>query len=109
MDSVERLENAKLWLKNYEGKKKNLAKNYRNRYCLGWARAFEELKVLGIDIDENFIKEKIEYLKTLPNYKESKNQPDQDDDFDDTLFDEDNNFSFIIGHTSNGMPFGTER
>jgi len=50
-----RLDSAKYWIEKYEGK--NIVKGYANWYGTSKLTAVNELKILGIQIDENYIKQ----------------------------------------------------
>lgn len=49
MDRLARLQSARVWLKNYDGK--NIAAGYRRHFAVDWSCAFRELEMLGVRID----------------------------------------------------------
>lgn len=99
-----RLDAAKHWLNNYNGK--SIIKGYSKHFGVNAICAAIELQMLGYTFDpelinqlrqaeENRTKEKAR-LKDIKRQQESQNMcPDADD-----------NFYFIAGYTSGGAPFG---
>lgn len=101
-----RLLSAKDWVANYEGKK--IVKAYSKWFGVDLICAIKELRILNITISEQYEKGirlsmESERKKKLAR-KEARSillNPKQIYGFD---YDE--NFSFIAGFTSNGVPFG---
>ncbi|MDA3906255.1 MAG: hypothetical protein PF484_09290 [Bacteroidales bacterium] len=95
----QRIPLANDWLKTYKGK--NVVKGYRKWFGVDLLCAITELRLIGVEISieyESKIRQSIEnYQKRKKEKAESDNEPI--DSFD-------NEFEFIAGYTSNGIPFG---
>ena len=99
----DRLQAAKNWIKEYEGK--NLVKGYRKRFKVDLLCAVKELEILGCKIDPEYKRQlEITVENKIKNNKEKKAKEESeflsDLDIDDT-------FSFIAGYTSGGVAYGT--
>ena len=68
-----RLESAKHWIKTYEGK--NIVKGYSNWYGVSMLCAVRELKMIGIETDEEYIKKlKIAEENTIKRNREKRQE-----------------------------------
>lgn len=99
-----RLRLAKNWIKTYSGN--NVVKGYSKKYSVDKLCAIKELRVLGIEISE-------EYEHQLQKSVESNKQQrlsakkKQEDELNTLCGSEsDEYFAMIIGYTSGGIPYG---
>lgn len=97
-----RLTKAKEWIKSYHGK--DLVKGYARWFGVDWLCALKELKLAGVPFTpeaeeriNNSYRQRIEHKKRLKQLRSSKQV---------TLSESDENFAFIVGYTSNGVPYG---
>ena len=102
----QRLHSAKHWLPNL--KDKHIAKAYRKRYGIDWVSAFIELEMLGVKIDPTYKENVLRSVR--PQVKRKKKTHLQKATTENELsFDQDENFAYIAGYTSGGIPYGITR
>ena len=97
-----RLNSAKNWTKEYNGK--NIITGYTKWFGVDKICAINELKTIGVLIPESLEnqiiashKSRIEQKRIIREKKKTS----------DTMFIEsDDNFAFIVGYTSSGFPYG---
>ena len=99
-----RLPLAKDWIKTYPGK--NLIKGYSKHYAVDKLCAIKELKMIGVEISEEYenqLKEAVEaHIKHKLSLKKKR-----EDEFNALCCDEsDEYFAMILGYTSGGYPYG---
>ncbi|MCA1761113.1 MAG: hypothetical protein LC658_15200 [Bacteroidales bacterium] len=95
-----RLDAAKNWITKYDGQ--NLISGYAKWFGVDKICAINELKTLGVIIPQNLENQIIEsHKKRIEQRKKAK---DKTGVFDMT--DSDDNFAFIAGYTSAGVPYG---
>ena len=101
----QRRQSARSWLDTYDGK--NVVKAYRKRYGVDWPTAFEELALLGVEIDPAY-KEAV--LRTVQREidvrREKQRRRQAGRERAVRGWDQDDRFAVIIGHTSGGAPYG---
>jgi hypothetical protein len=97
-----RLEFAKEWITKYEGQ--NLVSGYAKWFGVDKICAIKELKALGVLISVSLENHIIETQKRR--IEQSKKAKDKIEILDNALNDSDDNFAFIVGHTSGGFPYG---
>lgn len=99
MNRAGRLQSAKKWLESFEGK--NVVRGYARWFGVDLLCAAKELQLLKVKLDATYL----ERLRvTVENRRRKK--PKAIDDGVSDFGGCDEHFSFIIGRTSNGMPFG---
>ena len=98
-----RLQSGKEWLKKFDGK--NIIKGYVKWFSVSYLCAIIELRMLGVKIDDERLDEakKVEENKAKQNTIKKKKRQDEYAKLSD---DSDENFSFIVGYTSGGAPYG---
>ena len=99
-----RLKLAKDWVKTYPGQ--HIVKGYSNHFGVDKLCAVKELKLLGIEIleeYENQLRQSIEAIKKPKQLRKDKKEQELKSL---TEFDSDENFAFIAGYTSGGFPYG---
>lgn len=98
-----RLQNAKKWAEQYNGK--NLAKGYSNWFGVDLICAITELEMLGYQFKQSYKEQVAQSLKAKQLQKEKRKREiaQTEEDFGDELF------YFIAGYTENGVPFGITR
>lgn len=98
-----RLQSAKAWIPTFTGK--NIMRGYRTRYGVDCLCAIRELELLGIKFDADYvatIKQSVEGASRA----KARKKAEAEENFKASLFEWDDNFSFIAGHTEGGAPYG---
>lgn len=97
-----RLENAKEWTVQYNGK--NLAKGYSNWFGVDLLCAITELEMLGYKFKQSY-KEHVKLsLEARQKQKEKRRrEKDEVEEFKEEMF------YFVAGYTENGVPYGLAR
>ena len=101
---TQRLGRGKSWLKTYQGE--DIIEDYRKRYGVDLLCAVVELRMLGVDISEDYeyqLRQDEEQKRLSKKSNKGKKQKVEEDFLDDFS---DENFAFIAGYTSGGAPFG---
>lgn len=100
MDRKQRLQAASEWIKSYAGK--DIVRGYRRHFRVDRLCALIELKACGVPISEERIEAARRDQERLGTQRAERKAlsasefgPDQDD-----------NFSYIVGYTSGGAPYG---
>jgi len=99
-----RLSSAKDWIKTYSGN--NLVKGYSKKYSVDKMCAVKELRMIGVDISEEYEKQLINSMEALRQQKLSFKKKREDKLNDLCGYDSDENFAMILGYTSGGFPYG---
>jgi predicted membrane metal-binding protein len=99
-----RLNSTKNWIKTYTGN--NLVKGYSKKYSVDKLCAVKELRMIGVDISEEYEKQLINSMEALRQQRLSFKKKCEDKLNDLCGFDSDENFAMIIGYTSGGFPYG---
>ena len=106
MKRTDRLQSAKHWLDQFHGE--NVIRAYRKRYGVDWICAVKELNMLGVELDPIYVRQLQEtfegQIKTNQRRKLEKQK--EDELLNNRYPDSDENFYFIAGYTSGGMPYG---
>ena len=99
-----RLQSAKSWLKDYDGK--NVVKSYSKWFAVDSICAMNELELLGLRFTEkekmNIKKRQEDRIKQKQLLKERKLQKKKEREMEEY----DEGFGFIVGFTEGGAPFG---
>lgn len=95
----DRLQNAKKWAEQYNGK--NIAKGYSNWFGVDLVCAINELEVLGSKFKQTFKEQVKQSLIARQKQKERRKRENGQEHNND-----DGNFYFIAGYTPNGVPYG---
>jgi hypothetical protein len=108
MNRSQRLQSAKRWLQTFEGR--NVVRAYRRRYGIDWLCAVKELRVLGATVDPTYI-QKLEQtveseIKANRKRKPEKLRRTEEAERTGKYRYSDENFYFIAGYTSGGLPYG---
>lgn len=104
MKRESRLQSARAWIAKYEGK--NIVKGYSKWYGVDLLCAINELRMLGIQVDEEREKQIRATLLGRSRARQRK-KPLQQQGIEQLDPDSDETFAFIAGHTSGGLPYGT--
>jgi hypothetical protein len=88
-----RLCSAKDWLKTYSGN--NVVKGYSKKYSVNKLCAIKELRMIGIEISEEYERQLINSMEALKQQRLSFKKKREDE-----------NFAMIIGYTSGGFSYG---
>lgn len=99
-----RLSSAINWIKIYEGE--NIVKGYSKKYSVDKLCAVKELRMIGVDISEEYEKQLINSMEALRQQRLSFKKKREEKLNDLCGFDSDENFAMILGYTSGGFPYG---
>jgi hypothetical protein len=98
-----RLQSARGWLAKFRGR--HIARAYSRWYGVDRLCAIQELRMLGVQLDPNYVRAvEITYREKSRCKPQSKPQPEHPHGVYGIDFDE--NFEFIAGHTEGGAAFG---
>ena len=106
MERTDRLQSAKHWLQKYNGE--NVIQAYRKRYGVDWLYAIKELRILGVELDPIYVNKLQQTVegKIKENQRRKLKKQKEDELLNNRYPDSDENFYFIAGYTSGGMPYG---
>lgn len=99
-----RLSSAKNWIKTYSGQ--NIIKGYSKKYSVDKLCAVKELRMIGVEISEEYEKQLINSMEALRQQRLSFKKKQEDELNTLCEFESDENFAMIIGYTSGGFPYG---
>jgi len=99
-----RLRSAKSWIRTYSGN--NIVKGYSKKYSVDKLCAVKELRMIGVDISEEYEKQLINSMEAHRRQRLSFNKKREDELNALCGFESDENFVMIIGYTSGGFPYG---
>ena len=99
-----RLPLAKDWIKTYSGK--NLVKGYSKHYSVDKLYAVKELKMLGVEISEEYEHQMKEAVEAHIKHKLSLKKKREDELNALCGYESDEYFAMILGYTSGGYPYG---
>jgi hypothetical protein len=105
LNRKQRISMTKNWLKTYDGK--NIVKGYSNWFGVDLLCAIAELRIAGEDISIDY-EEKIQksHMERINQRKLKK----EHSEFEQEQINEwDEEFEFIAGYTSNGVPYGIRK
>jgi ribosomal protein L34E len=99
-----RLRSAKDWLKTCSGN--NVVKGYSKKYSVNKLCAIKELRMIGIEISEEYERQLINSMEALKQQRLSFKKKREDEINASCGFESDENFAMIIGYTSGGFSYG---
>jgi hypothetical protein len=99
-----RLSSAKNWIKTYSGL--NIVKGYSKKYSVDKLCAIKELRMIGVEISEEYERQLINSMEALRQQRLSFKKKQEDELNSLCEFESDENFAMIIGYTSGGFPYG---
>jgi len=99
-----RLRSAKDWIKTYSGN--NVVKGYSKKYSIDKLCAVKELRMIGLEISEEYENQLRQSLESLKQQRLSLKKKREDELNTLCGFDSDENFAMILGYTSGGFPYG---
>lgn len=99
-----RLRSAKSWIKTYSGN--NVVKGYSKKYSVDKLFAIKELRMIGVEISEEYEKQLINSMEALKQQRLSFKKKREDKLNALCGFESDENFAMILGYTSGGFPYG---
>lgn len=99
-----RLSSAKNWIKTYDGS--NVVKGYSKKYSVDKLCAVKELRMIGVEISEEYERQLINSMEALKQQRLSFKKKREDELNALGEFESDENFAMIIGYTSGGFPYG---
>ncbi len=98
-----RMQDAKVWLANYEGK--NVVRGYAKKYRVDLLQAIQELKQLGVEINteyEQAVRQTVAQRIEQNRIKKEESKVE----YDGLSESQDWDFAFLVGYTSGGAPYG---
>ena len=99
-----RLRRAKKWIEQYTGN--HIVKAYKKRFGVDQLCAMAELKMLGVDLDPDYV-ERATAAETIRREQLAEKKRDQKEREWQTLHaDQNDQFFYIAGYTSGGAPYG---
>ncbi len=104
LKKVARLQSARSWISNYSGK--NLVRGYRKRYGVTLLCAAEELKMLGIEVSDQYISQLKVAEENIRKQNIIRKRLKEEKRLQDLYPDSDGTYYYIAGYTSGGAPFG---
>src|SRR5580700_7670656 len=104
MKRQSRLQSAKHWVLTYTGK--NIIKGYRNWFGVDLPCAIQELKTLGIKLDDQYVCQILQDRERTIAMRHRQCETKKQQELENLLFDSDEHFYFIAGYTSGGFPYG---
>jgi hypothetical protein len=99
-----RLSSAKNWIKTYSGQ--NIVKGYSKKYSVYKLCAIKELRMIGVEISEEYERQLINSMEALRQQRLSFKKKQEDELNTLCEVESDENFAMIIGYTSGGFPYG---
>jgi hypothetical protein len=104
MKCLARLQSAKRWLPTYQGK--SILQGYKKWFGVNLHCAIQELKILGVKLDDNYIIQVIQSHEHMILARQKKNAEREQVKSDEELFESNDMFYYIAGYTSGGAPYG---
>jgi hypothetical protein len=104
MKRQSRLQAAKHWIPTYNGK--NLIKGYQNWFGVDLLCAIQELKMLGIELDDQYVHQALYNREKMIAARQKKFAEKKRKELENFPIDSDENFYYIAGYTSWGVPYG---
>ena len=99
-----RLQAAQHWIPTYTGK--NIIKGYRNWFGVDLPCAIQELKILGIKLDDQYVSQALQGREQAITAKRKKAAEKKKRELENLQPYSDGTFCFIAGYTSGGFPYG---
>ncbi len=99
-----RIRSAKYWIKTYSGN--NIVKGYSKKYSVDKLCAVKELRMIGVEISEDYENQLRQSLESLRQQILSFKKKREDKLNALCEFESDENFAMILGYTSGGFPYG---
>jgi len=99
-----RLKSAKEWVQTYSGNR--IVHGYAKRYGVDKLCAIKELRMIGIEISEEYENQLRQSIETLKNQRQFRKEKKEQELNSLLGFAGDENFAFIAGYTSGGLPYG---
>ena len=103
-DRKYRLRSARNWIKTYSGN--NIVKGYSKKYSVDKLCAVKELRMIGVEISEEYERKLINSMEALRQQRLSFKKKREDELNALCEFESDENFAMILGYTSGGLPYG---
>lgn len=99
-----RLQSARAWIAKYEGR--NIVKGYSKWFGVDLLCAIRELRILGVNIDEERESQVKATLEGRVRARQQKRLLQEQEKLSQVYSDSDDTFAFIAGYTSGGLPYG---
>jgi hypothetical protein len=99
-----RLQSARHWILSYTGNR--IVHGYRKKYGVSLPCAASELKLLGIEISDEYIAQLRLVEENTRKQREHKALLKKQNEFEDRFSNSDETFYYIAGYTPGGAPYG---
>ena len=99
-----RLQSAKQWIPQYEGK--SIVRGYAKHFGVDFLCAIAELETLGVKLDPNYVAQLKCTVENRRLEKQRRKKEKQEEQLQTIDEDSDDTFAFIAGYTSGGAPYG---
>ena len=99
-----RLRSAKTWIAKNPGK--NLIKGYRKNFGVDWFCAIQELQMMGVQINPQYVEQLKRTLESDQKIKQARKQMREAREKQNFDPQSDEKFAYIAGATPNGVPYG---
>lgn len=100
----QRLKSGAEWVKTFSGK--HNVQGYSKRYGVDKLCAVKELRMIGIEISEEYENQLIHSIEIIKRQRQLRKDKNEQELNSISEFDSDENFAFIAGYTSGGFPYG---
>ena len=104
LQQVKRLKTAVEWVQTYSGKR--IVQAYAKRYGIDKLNAVKELRMIGIEISEEYENQLRQSDEALKRLKQSRKDEKVQKINSGIKFDSNETFAFIVGYTNGGFPYG---
>lgn len=104
MQRQRRLQADRHWIPTYTGR--NIIKGYKNWFGVDLLCVIQELKALGIKLDDQYIRQALKNNEHKSVMRQKKREETKKRETDALQFDLDGNFYYIAGYTSGDFPYG---
>lgn len=98
----QRLSKARKWYKIHK-EDKHLLRNYRKAFHVDVFSAISDLKAIGVHFDDSYVES---VKKSEQGRIESRRLKKLQKEEEESLFESDETFAYIVGYTSGGAPYG---
>ena len=93
------------WVSKYTGE--HIVKGYSKWFGVDLLYAIQELRLLGVNVDEKYENQVKASIQVLVKGRKRKKAERKQKEIEEMYSDSDDTFAFIAGYTSNGVPYGT--
>ena len=103
MNRASRLQAAPYWIPKYNGS--NLVRGYSKHFGVDHLCAVYELEQLGYKISDDY-KQQLKQNQLQKQREAEQRKAKKEREMEESLLESDENFAFIAGYTTGGIPYG---